>query len=69
MPNLFGAWNMKYHFILDQILQYTPLMKLVVLMMRMIIDIKQYFFPQMKQLQGDRQQEEKPFQRTGKYKC
>ena len=30
----------------------------------MIMDIKQYLFPQMKQLQGDRQQEEEPFQQT-----
>ena len=28
------------------------------------MDIKQYLFPQMKQLQGDRQQEEEPFQQT-----
>ena len=37
--------------ILDQMLQDTALMKPVLLMTKMIMDIKQYFIPQMKQLQ------------------
>ena len=37
--------------ILDQILQDTALMKPVLLMTKRIMDIKQYFIPQMKQLQ------------------
>ena len=37
--------------ILDQMLQDTALMKPVLLMMKRSMDIKQYFIPQMKQLQ------------------
>ena len=37
--------------ILDQMLQDTALMKPVLLKTKMIMDIKQYFIPQMKQLQ------------------
>ena len=37
--------------ILDQMLQDTALMKPVLLIAKMIMDIKQYFIPQMKHLQ------------------